>query len=401
MNNLATIATLQRKLEFLEKESMQGKQTANALRESEEKYRLLVENANDAIFIAQDNLIKFSNPKTQELLGYPFETLSKMPFPDLIYPSDRKMVRERYEKRLEGERLPNTFSFRITDRVGDIKWMELNSILITWEDRPATLNFLRDITEKKELENKLQQAQRMEAVGTLAAGISHDFNNLLMGIQGNATLMLMNLDAKHPYYEKLKVIEAYVRKGAELTKQLMGFTKSGKYAVQPTDMNQLVQKSSQMFGRRKMEITIYTTFEKNIWAVLTDQRQMEQVLIHLYVNASQAMPGGGAIHLKTENIALNYSQVGPYGLKPGNFVKISVKDTSEGMDKETQGRIFDPFFSSIKLGRGTGLGLAAAYGIVRNHSGLIDVHSKLGDGTTFEIYLPSVDKNESEPDDAY
>jgi signal transduction histidine kinase len=279
--------------------------------------------------------------------------------------------------------------------------MELNSVLITWENRPAALNFLRDVTENRELEDKLQQAQRMEAVGTLAAGIAHDFNNLLMGIQGNATLMLMNMDANHPHYEKLNVIEAYVRKGAELTKQLMGFTKSGKYAVQPTDMNQLVQNSSEMFGRRKMEITIYTSFEEHLWTVLADQRQIEQVFIHFYVNAYQAMPGGGAIHLATENVALNYSQVAPYGLKPGNFVKISVKDTSEGMDKETQSRIFDPFFSTRKLGRGTGLGLAAAYGIVKNHGGFIDVESRLGEGTVFLIYLPANDKPNSEFEDIY
>jgi len=371
----------------------EGESAAEALRKTEEKYRILVDNANEAIFIAQGDAIKFPNPKTEKMLGYAPEKLGKIPFLDLVHPSDREVVQDRQNKRLRGERLPDTDSFRIINGAGKTKWVDRNTVLITWDQQPATLNFLRDITEKKELEDKLRQAQRMEAVGTLAAGISHDFNNLLMGIQGNATLMLLNLDKQHSYYKKLKVIDDYVRKGAELTKQLMGFTKSGKRAVQPTNLNDLVEISSEMFARNKKEITIYTIFEKTIWMVMSDQRQIEQVLFHLYVNASQAMPGGGAIHLTTENVVLDYSDVSPYGLKPGKFTKISIKDTSDGMDKETQGRIFDPFFSTRKLGRGTGLGLAAAYGIIKNHSGLIDVHSKLGQGTTFEIYLPALEKD--------
>jgi len=260
-------------------------------------------------------------------------------------------------------------------------------------------NLRQEIEERKraeqqriELENKLQQVQKLEAMGTLAGGIAHDFNNLLMGIQGYTSLILLDFDSSNRYYEKLKSIEEYVVRGAELTRQLLGFARGGKYEVKPANLNEVAQKSSQMFGRTQKEITIHTNFQEGIWTVEVDQGQLEQVLLNLYVNASQAMPGGGHLYIETQNVALNYMDVEPYQNKPGKYVKLSVRDTGLGMDEKTKERIFDPFFTTKEMGRGTGLGLASAYGIIKSHGGIINANSKKGEGSTFNIYLPASEK---------
>jgi PAS domain S-box-containing protein len=367
------------------------KRAEEALRESEEKYRTLVEHANEAIFIAQDGVIKFSNPSTLSF-GYSAEELARIPFGDLIHPEDREMVEERYRRRMQGEEAPGTYAFRFLKQSGEEVWAHLNVARITWEGRPATLNFLRDITPLKKLERQLQQAQKMEAVGTLAGGIAHDFNNLLMGIQGYISLMLFSLDSSHPHYENLKRIEEHVRNAAALTGQLLGFARRGKYEVKPADLNEVLQRSSEMFERTRKEIKIFRKLQKDIWTVEVDRGQIEQALLNLYVNAWQAMPEGGELYLETKNISLGPDFVKPSWLQPGRYVKISVTDTGVGIDEKTQQRIFEPFFTTKEMGRGTGLGLASAYGIVKNHGGFINVYSEMGHGSTFTIYLPASEK---------
>ena len=246
--------------------------------------------------------------------------------------------------------------------------------------------------EKAELESRLQQAQKMEAMGTLAGGIAHDFNNLLMAIQGRTSIMLIEKDSSHPDIRHLKGIEDNVESAADLTRQLLGFARGGKYEVSSTDLNELIEKQNRMFGRTKKEITIHGRYEEDLWSVEVDRGQIEQVLLNLYVNAGQAMLGGGDLHLETENLTLDENYVKPFSVEPGKYVKISVTDTGVGMDKATQERIFEPFFTTKEIGRGTGLGLASAYGIIKNHSGFINVYSEKGLGTTFNIYLPASEK---------
>jgi two-component system, cell cycle sensor histidine kinase and response regulator CckA len=363
--------------------------TQEALKESEMEYRLVVENANDAIYIIQDGMIKFPNPQLTNLTGYTEEEITKVPFSSFIHPEDKGMVIDRHRRRLRGEDVPSTYSLRIISKAGETLWVEAGTVLIDWEGRTAVLTFLRDITVQKKLEEQLLQARKMEAIGTLAGGIAHDFNNLLTGILGYTYLMLMKTEKSHPFYEKLKIIEQQVVSGSELTKQLLGFARGGKYDVRPVNVNDLIIKTSEIFGRMKKEITIHRKLREDLCAIEADTGQIEQVLLNLYVNAWQAMPAGGELYLESGNTILDEQESRPFNSNPGRYVKISVTDTGLGMDSETQKRIFEPFFSTKGIGKGTGLGLASAYGIIKNHGGIINVYSEKGHGTTFTIYLPA------------
>ena len=281
-------------------------------------------------------------------------------------------------------------------------WLDLFSFPLLDEqtgELRGVIEYVRDITdrkkaeeEKEKLEKGLLHAQKMEAIGTLAGGIAHDFNNLLMGIQGYASLMLLTTDVNHPNYNKLRSIEEQVKSGAELTGQLLGFARGGRYEIKPTDINEVIKSTSTMFGRTKKEITIHQKYQENIWPVEVDRGQIDQVLLNLYVNAWQAMPGGGEIYLETENVILDGGYAKSFSVKAGSYVKISVTDTGLGMDEKTRERIFEPFFTTKEMGRGTGLGLATVYGIIKGHNGYINVYSEKGGGTTFTIYLPSSEK---------
>jgi two-component system cell cycle sensor histidine kinase/response regulator CckA len=254
--------------------------------------------------------------------------------------------------------------------------------------------------EKKRLEDRLQEVQRLEGIGTLAGGVAHDFNNLLMGIQGNVSLMLLEMAPGHLHYEKLKSIESCVQGGADLTRRLLGFARGGKYIVQPLDLSELVINTARMFQRTRKEIRTHEKIEPRVWTVMADRNQIEQVLLNLYINAWQAMPAGGHIHLETENVELDATFAQAFDIVPGRYVRISVADTGTGIDPEIQPRIFEPFFTTKEIGRGTGLGLASAYGIIKNHDGAIDFSTEVGGGTTFYIYLPASDAEVAKPSPA-
>ncbi len=368
------------------------KKTEITLKESEEKYRLMIENANDAIFIVQEGFIKFPNRRLIDISGYSEEELTKTPFHNFIFQDDKDIVLNIHRKRLSGLEVPATYSFRVLKRNGEIVWVEISAVLITWEGKPATLNFLRDITHQKRLEEQLLHAQKMEAIGTLAGGIAHNFNNLLMGILGYTSLMLLKTDENHPFYKKLKIIEKLVENGSELTRQLLGFAREGKYDSRTIDINDLIIETSEMFISTKKEITLQRNLQKDLYLVEADRGQIEQVFINIYLNAWQAMPSGGKLYIETQNIFLDENESVTYDLNPGKYVKINITDTGTGMDEDTVRRIFEPFFTTKGPGEGTGLGLASAYGIIKNHGGTIKVYSEKGLGTTFTIYLPSSDE---------
>jgi signal transduction histidine kinase/CheY-like chemotaxis protein len=247
----------------------------------------------------------------------------------------------------------------------------------------------RDRSEKRRLEAQLQHAQRMEAIGTLAGGIAHNFNNLLMGIQGNASLMTLDLDPDHPHLDRLKTIEKLVRSGSELTRQLLGYAREGRYEVRAVDLNQLVRETAGTFGAARKEIRVHTDLPPSLPSVLADRGQIEQALMNLFVNAADAMSQGGDLFVTTKKASRRDMGEKPYESREGAYVLLVVRDTGQGMDEETKAKIFEPFFTTKGLSRGTGLGLASVYGIVKAHGGYIEVASEVGIGTTFEIHLPA------------
>jgi CheY-like chemotaxis protein len=213
-----------------------------------------------------------------------------------------------------------------------------------------------------------------------------------MGIQGNASIMFLDIDSSHPRHKNLKNIEKLVDNGAKLTGQLIGYAREGKYEVKPINLNQLVKDTSDTFGMTQKEITVHQELSEDLHGIEADQGQIEQILLNLYINALEAMPGGGDLYLITMNVT-DKDMIGKlYKANPGNYVLLSVKDTGIGMDYETRKRIFEPFFTTKGLASGTGLGLASTYGIVKGHGGYIDVDSEKGKGTTFSIYLPATEE---------
>ncbi len=204
--------------------------------------------------------------------------------------------------------------------------------------------------------------------------------------------MVMDMDSTHPYHDRLKNIEKQVQSGARLTSHLLGYARKGRYEVKPLDLNKLVEETCETFGRTKREITIHQELAENLFAIEADQDQIEQVLLNLFVNAADAMHGGGNLILKTMNVTHNNMQGKLYDPKPGNYALLMVTDTGMGMDKEIMERIFDPFFTTKEMGRGTGLGLASTYGIIKGHDGYIDVESRERHGATFSVYLPASEK---------
>jgi PAS domain S-box-containing protein len=349
---------------------------------TEKRYQYLVNASPDIIYtLDHEGKFTFINGAVESLLGYKSGQLIGKHYTSIVFEEDMDKATNIFNEM-------RTCGRATTDVELRLKCFRQHNV--------GTYGVARDITDRKRLEAQLLQAQKMEAIGTLAGGIAHDFNNLLMGIQGHTSLMFLAIDSEHPNFEHLKGVEDLVKRGADLTKQLLGFAMGGKYEVRPTDLNQLIEKSFEMFGRTRKEIMVHKKYQKDIWTAEVDRGQIEQVLLNLYVNAWQAMPGGGDLYLQTENVRLDERYVSPFGAKPGNYVKVSVTDTGVGMDEKTQQRIFEPFFTTREMGGGTGLGLASAYGIINNHGGIINICSEKGKGTTFNIYLSAAEAPVSE-----
>jgi len=370
------------------------KKIEEVLRESEEKYRTVLEAIPDPVVVYDiEGKVLYFNPAFTRVFGWSLEERlgKKM---DAFVPEEAwRETKMMIEKVLAGERFSGVETRRYNKKGGIVPVIISGATYRDRDGRPcgSVIN-LRDVSEQKRLETQFQAAQKMEAIGTLAGGIAHDFNNLLMGIQGRTSLMMSDINSLHPHLEHLTGIEDYIKSATDLTKQLLGFARGGKYEVKPMDLNELVAKTSALFGRTKKEISVHRKIHEGLWTVEVDQSQIEQVMLNLYVNAWQSMPGGGELYLETENVLLDAGFVKPYGLEPGKYVKISVADTGVGMDKATLERVFDPFFTTKEMGRGTGLGLASAYGIIKNHGGIISADSKKGKGARFNIYLPASEK---------
>ena len=368
------------------------KKTEKELRRSEEKYRILIEMANDAIFVTQEGKIKFINSQTEKITGLSKEELIERPFYNLIHREDRDMVLDRHKRRISGEDLPNVYTFRVINGAGEVVWVELSTALFNWEERPATINFLRDITQQKNLQAQIRQSQKMEAIGTLAGGIAHDFNNILSSVLGYTELSLDEVEKGSLLHQNLSQVLSSGNRAKDLVQQILALSRKETQEFIPTSIVPLVKEALKMFRSTfpsSIEIKENINIEKGI--VYAEPPQLHQVIINLATNAKQAMSDEGGIlevTVETVNFDENIEKKYP-DMPPGNYVRLSVSDTGCGISEQDLERVFEPYFTTSETGTGTGLGLSLVHGIVKSHSGHLAVYSEPGEGTTFHIYLPS------------
>lgn len=277
----------------------------------------------------------------------------------------------------------HSLEIELNQKLWDVTWVPLN------EDLFLYLAF--DITEKKQVASIHQHVEKLTALGTLMRDISNDFNNILTGIQGRASIMLQDTDSSDDRYEHLSKINEYAGIAGELTSQLLEFGMVGNYHLQPEDLNAVIKKSVADFENASENHIVHQKLEEKSWIAEIDRHAIERVLRHIYNCAWQIEPDGGEIVIKAENVILEENHVKPYGMSPGQYVKISIADSGIGVDHTIQENIFDPFFTTKEMGWEIGLGLSSAYGIIRSHGGIINISSVIMEGTTYNIYLPAGD----------
>ncbi len=385
----------------LNREMKERQRAEGALRESEERFREMAELMPLTVFESDiiGNLT-FANRKAFDNFGYSQEDFDRgVNTLDMLVPEDRQQAAENIAKIIGGEEIGLNEYTALRKDGSHFPVMVHSATIVRDGETLGIKGCLIDITDRKKaeedrrrLETQFHQAQKLETIGTLAGGMAHDFNNLMATILGNTSLLLYDIDNTHPHYEPLKNIEHQIKRGAELTTQLLGYARKGKYSVKPVNLNQIVEESATAFGRTRKEITIQCELADDLFVVEADQGQIQQVLLNLFVNAADAMPQGGNLVLKTSNATHNDIESKQYHPAAGDYLRLTVSDTGIGMDEKVRQRIFDPFFSTKASGKGTGLGLASVYGIIKNHGGYIDVQSQKGQGSQFSIFLPASDK---------
>ncbi|MGD0229920.1 MAG: response regulator [Syntrophorhabdales bacterium] len=374
----------------MEHEVDRQRRLGEELKESEGRFRNLVEQSLVGAYLIQDGLFMYVNREFAGIFGYTVGEIERLKRPaDLVFPDDLPSIEEEIAKRMAGEAGRSQYEFRGRKRDGEIVYVQACGTRTMEHGRPALVGTLIDRSDQKNLESQLLRDETIKAIGNLAGGIAHDFNNLLMAIQGHTSLLLHRLTPEDVAYTKLKGIEELVESGSDLTRKLLGFASGAKYEIQPSDLNGIIRKTANMFGRTTKEITMKSAYDKDLCVVDADGGQIEQMLLNLYMNAWQAMPQGGTLSVSTENVTLDERFVRPYALKAGRYALIVVADTGEGMDEKTKEHIFEPFFTTRRAQKGTGLGLASVYNVVKGHGGIITVQSETGRGTTFNIYLPA------------
>ncbi len=396
MDQKQTYEELKQRVKELEKLETERKRAEEALRESERQYRLLVKNLPSIVYKGyKDWSVNFFDRKIEKLTGYNFDVFNfkKMKWSDLIIEEDIKAARESFIQALKTDK-SYVREYRIKSKAGDLRWIQERGQIVC--DSKGEVEYVSgvffDITRTKEMEARLQHAQKMESVGTLAGGVAHNFNNLLMGIIGYTSLMLDEIDEGHDNYTGLKNIEELVNSGSKLTRKLLGYAREGKYEIRSLNLNYLIKSTSDNVGITKQEIRVHLDLAEDLLAIKADQGQIEQALLDLYFNAADAMAEGGDLYLKTMNVTVKDMTDKLYKPKPGNWVLLTIRDTGAGMDKETMTRIFEPFFTTKRLAEGTGLGLTSVYDTIKGHGGYIDVSSEKDNGTTFSIYLPPAEE---------
>lgn len=366
------------------------KQSELELRKSEERYRVLVENAHDIIY-EHDLEGKYTsiNKAGEQITGYTLAETLKLDITDTVTPEDLNKARQMIQAKLAGEVI-TAYDLEIIAKDGRSIPVEVNTSLVFQDGIPIGVQGIaRDVTERKQLEEQLRQSQKMEAIGQLAGGVAHDFNNLLTVIGGYSSILMVKLPPQSPFRASVEEIKKASDRASSLTRQLLAFSR--KQILQPKilDLNTVVSNLDKMLRRLIGEdVDLLAITDPNLDKVKADPGQIEQVLMNLAVNARDAMPDGGKLTIETSNAVLSNDYARLHGIPSGPYIMLAVSDTGCGMEAATRQRIFEPFFTTKEAGKGTGLGLATLYGIVKQSGGNVWVYSELGHGTTFKIYFP-------------
>jgi PAS domain S-box-containing protein len=383
------------------KETIKKREEAEkALRESEEQYRVLVENAGDGIFIAQDGMLTFVNKKTEEISGYSRSELLSKGFHYIIHEEDRALVMERYMNRQQGRDVPSSYSYRIIHKSGEVKWVDINVAVITWKSKIATLNFLRDITERKETEKilreseeKLARSKKMESLGFLAGGVAHDLNNVLSGIVSYPELLLLDLPEDSKLRKPIETIQESGRRATAIVQDLLTVARGAVTAKEPVNLNNLVTEYLNSPEFRIVEqlhpmVTTKTNLDKGLFNTTGSNIHIKKALMNLALNAAEAIDNKGNVTISTMNCYIDRPLRGYDDVKTGEYTVLSVSDDGPGISSDKLERIFEPFYTRKVMGRsGTGLGLTVVWNVMQDHHGYIDVVTG-NNGTTFYLYFP-------------
>ncbi|MCC6862471.1 MAG: PAS domain S-box protein [Bryobacterales bacterium] len=353
-------------------------------------FRALTETIPSAIFVYQDGRLQYVNPAAESITGYSREELLEMENPAGLIPPDHRQALARRIAALQPGGTER-FEVPILARGGE-RWLEVVTSATSFAGRPAVLGAAIDITGRKLLESQLRQAQKMEALGRLAGGVAHDFNNILTVIAGYGQMLLSRLESDNPARADIEEVLKGAARAASLTGQLLAFSRRQPAQPRVLDLNALVSNMHRMLRRVISEdVRLETVLLPDIGRIKADPSQIEQVVLNLAVNARDAMPDGGCLTIETSGYQVREpSPHSPWNLAPGSYVLLTVTDTGRGMDAETQSHLFEPFFTTKEVGRGTGLGLSTVYGIVKQNGGDIQVTSAPGKGCRFQVLLPAV-----------
>ena len=339
-------------------------------------------------FINPQGLIAKANSQFHREFGYPPEESLNRHYA-FLYASDAERQQVLAELRASGEVLARQVQLRHHDGQPVPARLSIRKLYDKQGGIIGSIALASNISEEVSLQRQLEQAQKQEVIATLAGGLAHNFNNLLMIIMGLTSLMLTKISSDHPAHADLVDIERQVRAGREITRKLLAFRRASDFETQPVDLNKVVETTADMFGRTRQDLIIKKEFSQNLPAVEVDSGQIQQVLMNLLINAWQAMSPGGTITLETRAVQLTDWDDPAWELEPGRFVCLSVTDTGMGMDEETVRHLFKPFFTTKDPGQGSGLGLASAHRIMKNHGGAIQIKSKPGQGSTFTLFFPA------------
>jgi PAS domain S-box-containing protein len=388
------------------------KKADEALRESENRLRFAMEGTNDGLWDVQIKTGRiYLSPRGCEILGYRPDEIDSLVrvWSDLVHPDDLPLTYERLNAHIEGRAPIFEVEQRMSTKSGDWKWVLTRGKVVARDPDGTPLRITgtnTDLTEQKKLEVQLRQAQKMEAVGQLAGGVAHDFNNILTAIYGYCSVLQMKIDKDAPFRSDIDQIYAAAERAANLTRSLLAFSRKQIMDPKRINLNEIVMNVGKFLTRIIGEdIQLKTVCTGKPLRIFADSGQIEQVLMNLAANARDAMPNGGLLTIETDVKEIDDSFIHAHGFgSPGKFVVMSVTDTGKGMDAETSKKIFEPFFTTKDVGKGTGLGLSIVYGVIKQHNGYINVYSEPDEGTTFRIYLPQVyeedvvNKEEAAPD---